>query len=209
MYPIGNGTILPENTDFNFLFDKGIYSVTYNNAMITMINRPCNLAGKLLVYDVLGQYTPISGAWAYRIQEFRDIDGNIFYRGLNTNGQGILYATPWKQMILNFNSSRVLLQDLSVTWDNIEIPAYGELNADTNGSTTYPTPTYNGYHALAITGYTLTNASNNGHNVTSCFMFTYRINSTGIFLRVRNIDSSDAKIKIRLYILWERDLNII
>ena len=100
-----------------------------------------------------------------------------------------------------------IVNELSVTIDNIEVTTTEGRDIDTTASTySQYKATKPGYVPKAISGFTLTNASSSGVNAANCYVYTYRINDSGDFyIRVKNLGSSTARIRIRLYILWVKN----
>ena len=104
----------------------------------------------------------------------------------------------------NMLSSGDFVNELSVEIDGIGIDAgsYADIDTQFSPYTDYK-PVKNGYKAIAITGFTLTNAYTSGANAVLCNVFTYRMNtSENIYFRIRNNATTTARIRLRIYILW-------
>lgn len=100
-----------------------------------------------------------------------------------------------------------IVNELSVTIDGLEVAVNDGRDIDTTASSySAYKATKAGYTPVGISGFTLSNASSSGANAANCVVYTYRINADGNFyMRVKNLGTSAAKIRIRLYILWVKN----
>lgn len=98
VFPIERGTRITSAVNFNDLLDIGIYSFPLTNTVVSSTNKPCDYAGKLVVYDGTGENKDMSERWAYRIQEFHDIYGRICLRAVSTNSDATKSWSPWIEL---------------------------------------------------------------------------------------------------------------
>ena len=99
------------------------------------------------------------------------------------------------------------VNEQSVEIDNVTINANSNLDIDTE-TTTYSAyrAVKDGYTPLGIGGISLQNASSSGSNSSNCIPTGWRVFNNGhIFLRIKNSGASNAKIVIRLRIVWVRN----
>lgn len=98
VFPIERGTRITSAVNFNDLLDVGIYSFPLTNTVVSSTNKPCDYAGKLVVYDGTGENKDMSETWAYRIQEFHDIYGRIYIRTVATSSSTTKVWSSWVQL---------------------------------------------------------------------------------------------------------------
>lgn len=86
------------NQDFNTKIDKKRYVVPNNSVMLTLLNRPCGLAGSLYVkFPLNPDARTLSGAWEYAVQSFETYTGEVWERALETNESGYITYGEWEQ----------------------------------------------------------------------------------------------------------------
>ena len=98
---------IPENGDFNDYVIPGVYAVRQSSIMMTLANRPCDVAGTLRVSAGTGSKT-ISGPYAYLVQEYHGFtnDEPIYRRHLTSNAAGVFTAGAWRA--ITFRGQKVL-----------------------------------------------------------------------------------------------------
>lgn len=92
---------IPENGNFNDYLRPGVYAVESNAVMVSLQNRPCDMAGTLRVSSGLGA-EKVAGAYAYIVQEFHSYHNNlpIYRRMLSSNADGVFSASAWRAVTL-------------------------------------------------------------------------------------------------------------
>ena len=81
--------------------------------------------------------------------------------------------------------------------DNVTVNANSYAEIDINVAKT-------GYTAVGLLGYAVNLASSNGTNASRCFVYDYHVvDATSAFVQVRNTYTSAAKIKVRVFVLYQ------
>ena len=84
-------TKITDNSDFNNFREPGSYIVYGTATMATLLNRPSDAPGKLVVSHITGS-TYDGGVWSYLSQEFYTISSHVYQRLVYTEGT----ANAWK-----------------------------------------------------------------------------------------------------------------
>ena len=97
VFGLGEATaFLPEGADLNDYYAPGIYSTGGNANTKTLLNRPCDYAGTIRVYNAIGE-AKTQDAWTYMLQEYRSYVPEIptYLRLLQTSEDGSWSASAW------------------------------------------------------------------------------------------------------------------
>ena len=108
------GTSIPNNANLNTYTTKGIYNIYTNAKALTISNRPCDRAGKLVVEAVAGAnyICQIYNTYDNTIQAFDGVHRRTTYDG-GTNW------TPWMQFaMINGNNKYLYLENTTTTADD-------------------------------------------------------------------------------------------
>ena len=97
VYSLGKGMAnIPQSADLNSFKKFGVYNITSNSTAQTLVNRPSDKAGILIVSSGTGDGKQ-SGTWVYILQRYLTFDGNEYYRVLQTSGNADEWvSSKWK-----------------------------------------------------------------------------------------------------------------
>lgn len=97
LYSLGKGMAnISQSADLNSYKNFGVYNITSNSTAQTLVNRPCDKAGVLIVSSGTGDGKQ-SGTWVYILQRYFTFDGSEYYRVLQTSGNADeWYSSKWK-----------------------------------------------------------------------------------------------------------------
>lgn len=86
VYSLGKGKAnIPQSADLNSYKEFGVYNITSNATAQSLVNRPCDKAGVLIVSSSNGDAKQ-SGSWVYILQSYRTFDGKYEYYRLMYTG---------------------------------------------------------------------------------------------------------------------------
>ena len=93
-YPISVGQEVTEAANFNTFLTPGIFTFRLSATVASSGNRPCDFAGKLLVWTLDGN-PMTSGTYKYGHQIYQSIEGQEYHRKMLRDGIGDLTFSGW------------------------------------------------------------------------------------------------------------------
>jgi hypothetical protein len=113
---IGIRQPMSNNDDFNDYLNVGCFCVNAINTMLTLLNRPCDEAGVLDVFDGTGNTADRDDAYTYRIQKYTTYLGDVYYRGCSRYESSWVFGTWDKSLDTTDIKDYIVEQGTSGEW---------------------------------------------------------------------------------------------